>query len=94
MMNVDNNTYGELTDWKASLQRTGMLLEKLNMSQQCTLVASKFLGCFRKSISSRFREVSLHLSTSNSTPGVLCPVVVCLGQEGHGITGVSQMKGH
>lgn len=63
MMNIDNSTYGELTDWKASLQRTGMLLEKLNMSQQCTLVASKFLGCFRKSISSRFREVSLHLST-------------------------------
>lgn len=67
----------ELTDWKAAFQgRTAMLLNNLNVSQQCTLVASKFLGCFRKSIDSRFREVSLHLSTSNSTSLVLCPALV------------------
>lgn len=85
MMNVGNSTYGELTDWKASSQRTGMLLDKLNMSQQCTLVASKFLGCFRKSIASTFREVSLHLSASNSTSFVLCLILACLEKKAIGL---------
>ncbi|KAK4823437.1 hypothetical protein QYF61_002123 [Mycteria americana] len=50
--------------------------EKLDMSQQCVLAAQKascILGCIKRSVASRFREVILPLYSA--PPGVLCPAL-------------------
>ena len=57
-----------------------LVVTKLNMNQQCALAAKKangILGCIRRSIASRPREVnpSPLLSTGEATPVVLCPVL-------------------
>jgi len=59
----------------------GLLVDnKLTMSQQCALAAKKangILGCMKKSVASRSREVLLPLllCPSEAPSGVLCPVL-------------------
>ena len=53
--------------------------EKINMTWQCAFAAQKancILGCIKRSVASRLREVSPPLLCSSETPpGVLCPVL-------------------
>lgn len=76
-------------------------LEKLGayMSQSHALVAknaNSILGCIRKSVDSRSKQVILPppLSPGEASPGVLGPVVGSLVQEGQGAPGVSPAEGY
>jgi len=57
----------------------GVLVDdKLTRSQECALVAKKayaILGCIKKSVASRSREVLLLLCPSEAPSGELCPVL-------------------
>ncbi|PKU43172.1 rna-directed dna polymerase from mobile element jockey- hypothetical protein [Limosa lapponica baueri] len=71
--------------------------EKLNMSQQCTLAvqkANRILGCIKRSMASRSREVILPPCSDGTPPGVLRPALESSAQEGHGPVGMGPEKGH
>ncbi|GAB0195059.1 cAMP-dependent protein kinase inhibitor alpha [Grus japonensis] len=52
--------------------------EKLNMSRQCALAAQKanhVLGCIKRSVTSRSREVIIPLCYRETAPGILSPAL-------------------
>ncbi|KAK4828535.1 hypothetical protein QYF61_027211 [Mycteria americana] len=75
----------------------GVLLdEKLDMSRQCALAAQKanrILGCIKRSMASRSREVILPLCSAVVRPH-LCPALESSAQERHGAAGAGPEEGH
>jgi len=70
----------------------GVLVDKLTTSQQCALVTKNptdILGCIKKSVTSRSREVLLPLCPSEAPSGAPCPVLGSSVQERHGTMGQS-----
>lgn len=74
----------------------GVLVDiKLSISQQCVLAAKNcngILGCIRRNVSSRSREVILPFSSALVRTHLNAMSVS--GQERHGATGESQVKEH
>ena len=67
------------------------IYESLTMSWQCALAAQKanrILGCIKRSVTSRLREVILPLCSCETPPGVLHPVL------GHGDVEMGPEEGH
>jgi len=70
--------------------------EKLDMSHQCALAAQKanhILGCIKRSMASRLREVVLPLCTTLVRPH-LESCNPALEPERHGCVGVGPEEGH
>jgi len=70
---------------------------KLDMSHPCVLAAQKanhILGCIKRSMASRSREVILPLCSGETSPGVLCPAMEPSAQERHGAVGAGPEEGH
>jgi len=69
----------DLLESSAVERDLGVLVDdRLTMSQQCVLAVKKangILGCIKKSVASRSREVLLCLCSSKAPSGVLCPVL-------------------
>ncbi|GAB0195605.1 hypothetical protein GRJ2_002025800 [Grus japonensis] len=89
---------GEWIESSPEEKDLGVLVdEELNMSQQCALPAQKanhILGCIKRGVTSRLREVILPLHSDETPSGVLCSALGSSVQEGHGPVGVSPEEGH
>ena len=72
--------------------------ERLNMSYQCALAAQKanhILGCIKRSVTSRSREVFLPLFSALLRSHLeQCPILGPPTQEEHGAVGAGPEKGH
>lgn len=58
----------------------------MGIIQQCKLAAQKanhIIGCIKRSMDSRMRELILTLSCDDTSAGVLCPALGLSAQEGH-----------
>ena len=92
----------DLMERSSAERDLGVLMDnRLAMSQQCALVAKKasgILGCIKKSVDSRSREVIPPplLCPGQASPRVLCLVLVLgsLVQKRQGSPGKSPAQGH
>ena len=67
------------------------------MRQQCALAAQKakhILGCIKRGVASRSREVMLSLCSVETSPGLLRPALEPTTQEGHGPAKAFPDQGH
>ncbi|GAB0187207.1 hypothetical protein GRJ2_001186000 [Grus japonensis] len=89
---------GEWIESSPEEKDLGVLVEeKLNMSRQCALAAQKaicILGCIKRSVTSRSREVILPLCSGETPPGILCPPPGSPVQDRHGAVGASPEEGY
>ncbi|PKU47700.1 rna-directed dna polymerase from mobile element jockey-like [Limosa lapponica baueri] len=91
---------GEWIESSPEEKDLGMLVdEKLNMIWQCALAAQKancILGCIKRSVASRLREVILPLYSAVIRPHLEYCVqpLESSPQEGHGPVGTSPAEGH
>jgi len=76
----------------------GVLMgKKLDIRQQCALAAQKansMLGCIKRSMASRSREVILPLYSVETSPGVLHAALEPLAPEGHGAVRAGPEESH
>ena len=83
---------------KDGAQDLGVLADgKLDLSQQCALTAQKanhILGCIKRSVARRLREVILPLCSGEASPGILHPDVESSAQERHGPIRLHPGEGH
>ena len=85
-----------LVAWFASI---AFIDERLDMSRQCVLAAqraNRVLGCIKRSMASRLREVILPLYSALVRPylELLCSALEPLAQEGHGTVGAGPKEGY
>jgi len=69
----------------------------MDVSHQSALTAQKadcILGCIKRSVASRSREVNLPLCAGGTSSGVLCPALELSTQEGYRTVGAGPEEGN